>query len=285
MTFTHYAFSDDSSHQEGRFNSLALISLKESDFDGINKKLEQIFNESGVKNEFKWEKLKNAKYKFTAEKMIDFVFNSGDKIRIDVLIWDMEDSRHKGVHGRNDNENLVRMYYHLVATTLSKRWPIKTYWHWIPDKQSSVDWKTLQDCISNKKHKCTQDLFGENSDFEKISLEKINPDCSKKHILIQLADLFAGLGAYSYGHFGRFTLWESENKHQASLFPVETAHFSEGEKYKFHIINILNKKCKDHHLQISFNSSQGFKSNNQSSFINFWLYSPQTSLDKAPIRK
>lgn len=285
MKFTHLAFSDDSKHHEGRYNSLAIITLREENYSSLNKQLKEILKDSGIDKEFKWKKLANAKYRFAARKLTDFVFKNQNLLRIDILVWDLEDRRHKDLYGRNDSGNLVRMYYHLVTSTLSKRWTIRdSLWKWYPDRQSSVNWKTLKDCISNKKHPCIADLFKQNPNFDQVNLKDIEPSNSCDHPFIQLSDLFAGMGAYSYGHYDKYKKWQEQNSPQIYLFPEEKQKFSNSEKERFQIMEQFNKICKEHKLQIAFDSTRGFKSYVPENFINFWLYEPQHEHDKAPQR-
>lgn len=283
MPFTHYAFSDDSSHVDGRYNSLAIVSLEKSNKDTLTEGIKTLLTESGVTNELKWGKLKTAKYRLATEKIINFTFSNQSKFRIDIIIWDLQDSRHKNIKGRDDAENLVRMYYHLVLSTLSKKWPIaNTCWKWCPDNQSSVCWDTLRKCLTTKKHLCTVDLFNENPIFEQVNLKEITPSKSHEHPLIQVADLFAGMGAYSFGHNQQYKIWERQNSCQMSMFDTLKHKFSSGEKEKFTIINKFNNLIKENNLQIGLNSTNGFKSHNPKCFINFWLYIPQHEFDKAP---
>jgi hypothetical protein len=283
MQFTHYAYSDDSKHKDGRYNSLAIATLKREKFDTLNTQLEKLLKDSGVTDEFKWEKLRNAKYRLAAGKIIDFIFSNQDSIRIDIVVWDLEDKRHRDLVGRDDSENLVRMYYHLVSSTLSFRWPIvDSVWKWHPDVQSLVDWKMLQDCINNKKHACVADLFHRNPDFERVNLNSIIPSNSEKHPLIQVSDLFAGMAAYSFGHYDKYNNWRNQNDTQTSLFDETRQEFSNSEKERFAIIKKFNQLAKDYKLQIAFNSTKGFRSHNPRNFFNFWLYQPQHDNDKAP---
>lgn len=283
MPFTHYAFSDDSGHQDGRYNSLAMVSIKRSDHGDLVGELNGLLTKSSISKEFKWQRLRNAKYRFAAEKIINFTFDHSDKMRVDVIIWDMEDRRHAGLQGRDDSENLVRMYYHLTSNTLSKRWPItKVCWKWLPDKQSSVCWDTLRDCLGTKKHKCTADLFDENPDFEQVELKAIEPSESENHPLIQVADLFAGMGAYSFGHYDQFKTWESQNEDQLSIFELSEMNFSNSENERFSIIDKVNKMAKEQKLSIGLEKTKGFRSFKPDCFINFWPYVPQHDLDKAP---
>jgi len=286
MDSRHVAFSDDSSHREGRYNGLSIVTLEKCYYRRFRNRLQEILEDSGVRSEFKWEKLKNAKYRFVAEKFIEFVFRRKEKLRIDTIIWDLEDSRHKNVLGRDDEENLVRMYYHLVSTTLSKRWPIEgCCWKWHPDIQSSVDWVTLQDCINNKKHKCVKDLFHENPDFERVNLSSIKPSNSIRFPFIQLADFFAGMGSYSCGHFDIYEKWELLNNPQKSLFySSEELSFSNSEEERCRIIKKFNTRCKRNNLQIAFKTTRGFRSYQPDNFLNFWFYKPQSKNDICPTK-
>ncbi len=287
MPITHFAFSDDSKHHCGRYNSLALITLGSSSFDSLQTGITKILDDSGIESEFKWEKLRSAKYRFTALKMVDFVFQNLGKLRVDTLIWDLEDQRHKDVVRRNDSENLARMYYHLVSTTFTKRWPVeKTQWRWHPDKQSGIDWNILRNCIENKKHKCVEDLFRINPRFQKVSLENPLPSESKEHSLIQLADLFAGMGSYSWGHYDKYEQWRISNSKQQTLFKraMLSFPFSPTELERFQVIEYFNSESKKRKLNIGFRSARGFKSYDPRVFINFWPYQPQSVLDKAPRR-
>ena len=209
-TYTHIAFSDDSGHEDGRYNSLCLITLLMSSLDEIKQQLKDILKKSGVESEFKWSKLRSnsAKYKFCAERFEKFLFENIDKLRVDVLIWDMEDSRHKNLSGRDDNENLTRMYYHLLQNALSYRRANEATWLWIPDHQSSMNWRLLRNCLVSKKHKALTDLFGiDERSFQNLGLKIIKPTNSCDEPFIQLADYIAGIGAYSYGHFDKYLNW------------------------------------------------------------------------------
>ncbi len=283
MHYTHYAFSDDSRHHDGRYNSLSLVTLERKQYKTLNDKLEDLLYTSNVNDEFKWEKLRNAKYRFMAEKFIDFAFQYTDLLRIDIIIWDLNDERHKGVKSRDDSENLVRMYYHLVSSTFSKRYSIpKVCWKWRPDKQSSVDWTTLHDCLKNTKHDCITDLFQLNPDVEMVDLRKIIPSESQNFPFIQMADLFAGIGSYSFGHFDQYKKWQIQSSKQISMFDIEEYNFSNSENERFSVITKLDKMAKDRGLKIALTSSKGFKSYDPNCFLNFWQYMPQHEYDKAP---
>ncbi len=280
----HVAFSDDSQHEKGRFWGLGLVSLKEENYKKLIPKIQTTFAESGVEKEFKWEKVKNAKYKLCAEKIHDFVLSNSENLRVDVLIWDMQDERHKNVRGRSDTENLNRMYYHLLSDVLSKRWHEKAVWEWYPDEQSAIDWRELGTCLVTKKYRTFQDMFGiTDSEFKRLNIESINPTESHAHPFLQIADYFTGLGVYSYGHFERYEKWLLAKSGQQSLFgQLEPVTFSNSEQMRFPLLDSFTEKCKNGSLQISLVRTKGLYTWNQDTNINFWLYKPQHENDKAP---
>jgi len=145
----------------------------------------------------------------------------------------------------------------------------------------------LQQCISGKKHDLVKDLFGLNRIFESVSMDNITPSCSETEcILIQIADFFAGIGAYSWGHYIKFQEWKESQSLQLDLFgDKKEIELSNKEKVKFEVMDYLIKKQKEFKLSISFESTMGFKTNNPNDPINYWLYKPQSDNDKAPIKK
>jgi len=287
IIYNHYAFSDDSGHEDGRYNSLGLITLKFSQYNDLILELQKLFSESGIKSEFKWEKVRTARDGFAAKKINDFVFKHLDDLRVDVLIWDMQDSRHKDVSNIDDNENLGRMYYHLVSHVFSKRWGNECTWCWQPDKQSSMNWKSLAKCLGGKRYKTITDLFNINrNDFWKLGLKIIKISDSQKELFIQIADYFAGLGAYSYGHFDKYKNWLNLKSGQKPLFNsnIKKIKLSCSEKVRFPLLESFVDQCKKNKMTIGIESTSGLKTHDPRNKINFWLYQAQNIHDKAPVK-
>jgi hypothetical protein len=285
--FNHLAYSDESHHQDGRFSSIGLITFQYSDWEDLCQELKKLFVDSGITNEFKWKKVYDAKYKFAAEKLHAFIFKHLNKLRIDVLIWDKEDIRHKNIIARDDDTNLGIMYYQLLQNTLSWRWDNKAIWCWQPDEQSSMDWKTIGDCLINKKHKALADLFGiSQNGFTRLNIIKLSPIESHKEVFVQVADYFAGLGVYSYGHFHKYQTWKLSQGGQASLFAKteKLQKLSKSETVRFPLLQTFSDQCKNKSFAISLDSTKGLQTRKPSERINFWLYTPQHPKDKAPVK-
>jgi len=278
----YLAFSDDSKNNNGRYRGLALVTLTKENLTILEDDFLKILEESGVDSEFKWSKVRNAKYSFVANKIIDFVFKKKDLLCIDVLIWDTTDSRHSGVRGRDDNANLVRMYYHLVSNSLARRYLINdSHWFWYPDHQSDVDWSELGKCILYKNHLLIADLFNQSSSFGRIRLKNIVPSESHKKPLIQIADMFAGLVVFSWAEFS--TIMDVKNSTQGELFSTKK-DLAPGKREKSLIALKFNNLCKRNKLMVAFDSTKGFYSYDRNAFVNFWIYEAHGDYDKAPYK-
>lgn len=290
MVSSHVAFSDEAYYTSSRYRSIAVVSLAKSDFDDMSSDLTELLIDSDVR-EFKWQKLRQARERFAALKMIDCVMNYAiqEKTRIDVLIWDVYDYRHT-IMNRDDNENFQRMYYHLFNNVFMNRWPRLSTWELYPDENSVVNWDRLQEFldsagieISYQAPLSTQEEF-RISLWREFKINKIKEINSKDYVLCQVADLFAGLGVFSYLSYDKYQFWLSEQSGQKRLLPNrnDDIEFSNSEKNRFAIINYLDGICKSHRLTVGLNSTNGFKTYNPNNPINFWFYEPQHLKDKAP---
>ena len=109
----YIAFADESSQNHGKYRSVSLVVLHETDFKHINNKLSSILKKYNLKiKSFKWEKLKSKKKVLALRELLDYLFGLmlDGSLRIHVLIWDIEDSRHNHV-GRDDIKNLSMINY------------------------------------------------------------------------------------------------------------------------------------------------------------------------------
>ena len=285
---SHSSFSDES-YLGSRFRSISLLSMEKNNEDSISDQIASILSQSDV-SEFKWHKLGGAKYRFAAKMLIDYVIKMclEKHLRIDVLIWDIEDSRHK-ISKRNDQANLQRMYYHLFNCTLKKRWPSDSTWELFPDEQSAIDWSTMGDVLfhSGRDFRLDRNLFSQEQFgyllFHDYKIRKIIEMKSHDCPLVQVADLFAGIGAYSHDSFQKYQEWKRRTSPQISLglFKKQT-DISKTDCERCTVIDYLNTGCKKHKLSIALESKKGFVSHKPNLPINFWLYDSQHSEDKAP---
>jgi hypothetical protein len=287
---THTGFADESHWNIGRFRSLGLVTLRCRDLPGLESKLRDLLNQSGIQ-EFKWKKLDGAKERIAAQKLCKFTVENACacRLRVDVLIWDTYDSRH-AVPRRDDIANLQRMYYHLFLNVLRARWPDDAVWRLHPDEHTALKWQTVQDCL--ERVSTTVQVDGPlipGGQFrarlrKEFSVEEIQPVSSKDHPLLQLADLFAGVAVFSREKFHEYQSWDRTTSPQEELFEEAQSGKdpSQSSRERFQVVRFLDNLCKRRKLGVSLKRKQGFWTANPQRPINFWLYKPQHQADKAP---
>lgn len=292
-SITHVAFADEKGYNEGRYRGIALVTLPQQNLNRFRCEIQSLLKESNVR-EFKWEKLASARERFAALKLIDFAIDktSFGSLRIDALIWDTEDSRHK-IQKRDDIANLERMYYHLFKYVLCERWPDTSIWSLYPDENTALKWNTVQDCLNHASSKIEirRDLFTKGKFLlrlkQEFKIELLSPCKSEKEPLVQLADLFAGLAVYSRSSYNRFESWELSNKNGELLFPVKEEQLlklSKSDVERCYVLSEFNEECKHKRLGVSLKTNKGLKTFDAKRPINFWWYEPQHEADKAPCK-
>ena len=204
---THIAYADESYYTKERFRSVSVLTFEKSKETLLNNSFKSIIEESNIK-EFKWSDLRQARDRFAATKIIDqtIEFARKNHLRMDVLIWDTHDSRHK-VQSRDDIANLQRMYYHLFKNVLQNRWHKQCVWELFPDENSALNWASVHDYldIASLSMQVNPSIFENrpfsirlNKDFQILKIQEVS---SIKETLSQVTDLFAGIGAYSHSIF------------------------------------------------------------------------------------
>lgn len=290
---THIAYADESYYTKERYRSIAVVTFAAEDHDKIKQTFCECVTSSGIK-EFKWAKLRQARERFAAFKIIDAAIELAicNHLRVDVLVWDTQDSRHQ-IRGRDDIANLERMYYHLFKNVLQRRWPSESRWYLFPDENSALDWASVQDYLDSAGFTISinTNLFEQQSfsirlshDFQILQIHEV---VSANEPICQVADLFAGIGAYSYLTYSKYLAWLPTEQGQLTFEFSSNAgvSFSSSERERFRVIKHLNERCKNHKLRVGLQSSCGFKTYDPQFPVNFWLYEPQHSSDKAPVRE
>ena len=289
---THVSFSDESHWNEGRYRSICLISLSKDDLECMENELNSIVEEAGIR-EFKWTNLKSRPYASYARDMCDSAIRSAvrKKLCIDVLIWDMTDSRHSG--GQVDSaRNLGIMYYHLFRNVLRKRWPDDALWALYPDRNRQIDWETIEDCLGHARSQLgfeSPSLLNHSGSIElllEFGLANICPVKSELHPLLQLADLFAGLSVFSHEEYPEYVKWQIANPRRPMLLQFEDnssgADLSRRSRSRFSVLQHFDSQCKSQKLGVSLSTHKGLRTLDPSNPINFWMYQPQHLADKAP---
>lgn len=284
---THIGFSDESNWNVGRFRSLALVTLSMAKLETLQSNLQQMLKDYGIK-EFKWQKLRSTQTRVAALKICDYTIGrvrAGD-LRIDVLVWDTEDSRHK-VKGRDDTANLERMYYHLFRNVMRMRWPHDAVWKLCPDQNTALDWQNVKkylDIASYYTKIERSDMLAPKLRKE-FNIEEINPSNPKDSPLLQLADFFAGLAGFSYRKFDEYSEWIEKQARAIKLSSSpKIISPSNSDRNRFAVLEQFYIKCRENKLGVSLKTSRGLRTRNPAKPINFWMYTPQHPNDKAPTK-
>lgn len=301
---THIAFADESNYNTGRFRGVGMVSFPKERQNTLLENLNCIISNSEV-GEIKWKKIKSAKYRFAAIKVINLLLTEANKghLRVDVVIWDTEDKRHKIV-GRDDIANLQWMYFQLFQNVLKMRWPTNSTWKLFPDENSAINWKKLHhrldklakyreaeyvDAILRRSSlfnniENIRDLWINNvNDFGILEISEVS---SMMAPIAQAADLFVGMGVFSHQQYEVYSDWKIKISPQLNmgLFDGAQKKFTHKEDEHCFTLNYLNDKCKHYRLYVALQSTKGLLTRNPSKPVNFWLYQPQGEYDKAPLR-
>jgi hypothetical protein len=165
-------------------------------------------------------------------------------------------------------------------------------WRVYPDTNSALNWRDITDYL--EKTRVTKSkpyllrLFEENN--KNFDIVELAPQDSKEEPLVQLADIFVGMGCFSLQKREKLQKWLQRQQHhnQQSLLPIDdeiNGEESRAEGARFELIHIFYKECKTKKLRVSLETKGYLWTPNQRNPINFWLYQPQHDTDKAPTKQ
>ena len=179
---------------------------------------------------------------------------------------------------------------------MRRRWPSDAIWQMHPDERTDMDWEELERCLGGIPRKLkgySQSRLDEAVDASELGKPRVKPVKSSDQPLVQLADLFAGLAAFSWNRSNEYDRWESKENGQSDMFDRQTdilrgmpsPGISISESYKARILHRFDGQWLRHNGNgIRHDYGEGLKTWNPAIPINFWLYAPQRDDDKAPRR-
>jgi hypothetical protein len=290
---THIAYADETKYNFGRYRGVALVTLRLADARSFREELQKLLDESDVKK-LEWKKLRDAKRRFAAMKVVNCTVRRAVEalLRVDVLSWDTEDRRHK-LPGRDDIENLQRMYYHLFKNVLRERWPDGSVWRLCPHRNTAMDWERMEDflAMASTQMEVERNLFTRGKFRARLRrefrIEEIAPCAAVEEPLVQLADLFAGLAVYSRERYERYEWWENSYSQQLRLLEgaeERSIQLSGSDSERCPVLAELKARCRRHGLGVSLKTRRGLRTFDPKKPINFWWYEAQREEDKAPVR-
>lgn len=278
----YYIFSDESMHNQGRYRSISALIVPKAFAISYHSQLQILLSKYQVQTEFGWTSITgHSNHTKCGNALLQFVMES--EISVVTLIWDTQDSR-TNIKGRDDERNFERMYYQLINYILNT-FPNDNF-YWRPDEKNGVNWDKIEECLYSKHNRgaSCEYVNGEiQIDFgEQLKDKRLVS--SKKCVFTQIADLFAGMAAFSYNKKEEYKSWLEEQQGQQSLFDDSVSSLSNKLKYKMSFLhNFVG--LPDHYVQMKGGLWTPRRIGNKCLKLNFWLYVPQTKEDRAPIKE
>jgi len=289
------AYSDESGTFDHRFQSIAIVSGEEDIINELRRKLQNELNDKKI-YEVKFSEITGyqSPRAEVARQFINFAvkdFANYKRIRIDILTWDIQDSRHNIPN--IDNVNNLQIMYYKVLEHMAGQWK-EIRWNFYPDTNSKVNWNEIIKYLnlrSSSHLKLKQPtLINLLQDNQRLQFHKVEPLDSVKEPLVQLADLFAGMARFSGEECPYCVQWlfSFGGKNQLKLQTVRVKHSkSQSTRIKecrYQLIGELDNICKSCRLGVSLRTKKRLWTPNRTNPINFWIYEPKGDYDKAPIK-
>jgi len=285
----HWAFTDEKGSGRERYWGIGVVSGSASALSALRQDLSGAL---GKLESLEWKDINgDSQRQRAAQSYIETAVAAVCKgvLRVDVLMWDTHDSRH-AVQGRDDSQNVGRMYYHVL--THCGRMCGQRRWRLYPDDGSCLDWEDIALYIRRTRVVRSKpyliSLFEEGG--ERFEILEVSKQDSRKEPLVQLADIFVGMGCFSVDRSDKLKRWteEQNRRSQLVLLPeLDHAHDaqSRSERARFELVAGLNGLCKATRLGVSLERRWHLWTPAPRAPINFWMYKPQHDSDKAPTRR
>ena len=280
-------FSDESRHTEGRYRSLAAVSVPAKRVVDLSRCLRDALQLDSYR-ELKWRNVRRAGNSDRAIEVVDVLLaHVTDGVRADVLTWDTQDNRHD-VWNRDDVANYERMFFHLHRVLMERR-GAHTGWHIRPDEQVNIDWQKIRQCLtSHGTWQAGRNLAALSTEFQNFvpSVLTFREVDSAATPLCQLADLLAGMAAYTRTNADMVRHQVEEPIEQRTLFENhDQATPGTVDRHRFRVISHFYWKCRTLKLGVSLRERGYLLTHDPKMPINFWHYEPQHHRDKAPTRE
>lgn len=247
-----------------------MVIISEEIINEIENEFRAILTNTSINiSTFKWGKFNKVNKVNAFKDFFNFIspFLLDNKMYIHILIWDTLDSRHS-IFPRDDNKNLGMMYHKIIKNFANYNLNDDDSLIIYPDRQNCIDWQLIEEILEK------EGFF--NLEYGRtIRIEESN---TENAYLIQLADIFAGIGRTSYSDYDEYEVHGDVT--QTFLIPFDDEP-SVKNKIRFRIIRFIHNWAKKNKLQISITEKRGFKSHKKGP-LNFWFYEPQHENDKAP---
>jgi len=291
MTFTHYAFADESSYTtDNNYGAISILNFRKEIKTPLEDAILPLL--ADIPNEYKWSNFQNPCYLNVSKNVFDILFQyagQGD-LRIDTIIWDNKDAAHKR-NLTNTGEKLSILYYIRLRDMLANRWGSNTRWMILVDEQRQINWEELKQYLqyySMVKNQKT--LLGMDYDLAwhrehrcLFSIEDLTPVKSCDNHFIQIADLFAGMAAYSHNYSDQILTWldSDSRRHYENNIAQPAFEFLEELKldpkyiHRNKFIKYVYLKCKKRKYGVSIRNKKGLHTFQPKHPFNFFYAGPE----------
>ena len=280
---THVGFADEAYWNGAQeFRSVACISTRTEDYLDVERRLCDARCKAGARlSEIKWSEVRTADCLYDATSAIRVLVELAveKKLRIDVVVWNKHDraflEQRYNIRSKRDEWHLRNMYRWLVSSVIA-RWRAiggshSPFWTFAIHHQG-IDFDVLERHIQTYALRQARDTHVD-----------IRKGKSMLNYSIQLADLLAGMGAYSHLYWTDLATWWPQ---QQSLSEFRLPSVPQAQ-YRFPLLNRFYQQCQGNSLGVSlfrpkpgFNG-RGFWTQNHRDpqhTINFWPYTIRRQL-------
>ncbi len=238
----YVAYADEAQYNFGRYRGLGVVSLRAEDAAGLSAEVDRLLRASEV-GECKWEKVRSARTRFAAKKLLRWALDAAQRgaLRVDVLLWDTHAAQRAG-RGLPHIKNLRRLYAHLIERVVTARWPGPGRWRIYPDEQDAIPWEAIRQHVP--------------------AITNIAPRPSHEEPLIQLADLFTGLGVYSRSAYDTYEQWlclPAEERALPASEDTPPLHISGADRQRCLVLDDFFTQCKLRMLGVSLRTNRGLR--------------------------
>ncbi|MCY3944935.1 MAG: hypothetical protein OXF44_01450 [Anaerolineaceae bacterium] len=275
---THVGFADEAYWNRGEFRAVACVStrLDNRDYHEVERRLCASRCDAGaIVSEIKWAETRTRDRQRDAAAALEttVALASERKLRLDVLIWD-ERIRHSlermfGNRGNREVAHLQFMYRSLFSQVLARWRSIEgsaaPFWTIAPDRHTGLNFRTLQREINQDAESAVDTV---------IEVKDVKDTLNYS---IQLADLVAGLVAYSHSNSEDYEIWlrRGKQRHLVLLAPQW--------QHRFPLIDAFSSRTRFSHSGVSMlEPAHGFfgkglltrDSDPAQTTVTIWPYTP-----------
>jgi len=161
------------------------------------------------------------------------------------------------------------MYFHLFKNVMSRRWPSDCVWRHIPDEHVGVKWETLESCLSAKdSHQVSELALDSQSPAHEsfgasikrlFRVAEITECRSQELCLSQVADMLAGMGAFSRERFAEYRAWKRNFGYSETLFETPRPDVTSGQFEKFQVLSHFESRIARLALPVALDQTGGLR--------------------------